>query len=385
VSWLFAGAFALAALLAYLSPLGLAPLVGLLGLACLAAERARLPRSVVLAAGGLLLWAAVSLAWSPIRPWLTAKGPVSALEHITLLEIVLFALAALLASGAARKLHAERSARVVRSLRWSMLALAVMLVVDSLAGGRIYAVLHALVEPPGPADFSQVWAARGGYVLAVLMWPWLAGLNGRARWLAPAPFLTVAAVTVLLHQDAPLLALIAGSAAFALVLAAGTRGLAIVGALHAAFWLATPWILRAVLPALDARLASGAIKPSWTVRLKIWRFAGDRIAEHPIRGWGMDASRAFGDSIPLHTHDWSLQVWLELGLPGAILAAALWLAILGYARRLPNRVQRAAAAGGISAYLVIGAVSFGLWQPWWLAVGVLAVLAQIVVSRSEAL
>ena len=374
----------MAALLAYLAPLGLAALVGLLGLACLGAQRARLPRPVVLTAGAVLLWAGASLAWSPARPWLAAKGWVSGIEHVTLLETVLFALTAFWAAGAALSLDAERAARTMRALRWSILALAAMLAADSLAGGKIYGALHRLVETPGPADFSQVWAARGGYVLAVLMWPWLAGLKGRARWLAPVPFLTVAAVTVLLHQDAPLLALIAGSAAFALVLAAGTRGLAIVGALHAAFWLATPWALRALLPALDARLAAGAIKPSWTVRLKIWRFAVDRIAEHPIRGWGMDASRAFGDSIPLHTHDWSLQAWLELGLPGAVLVAALWLAILASARRLGSAVQRAAAAGGMSAYLTIGAVSFGLWQPWWLAVGVLAILAQIVASRTRA-
>jgi hypothetical protein len=36
----------------------------------------------------------------------------------------------------------------------------------------------------------------------------------------------------------------------------------------------------------------------------------------------------------------------------------------------------------MTAYLAIGAVSFGLWQPWWLAVGVLAVLGAIIGARA---
>jgi hypothetical protein len=33
------------------------------------------------------------------------------------------------------------------------------------------------------------------------------------------------------------------------------------------------------------------------------------------------------------------------------------------------------AAGALVTYLVIGGVSFGVWQEWWLALGALAVIA----------
>jgi O-antigen ligase len=368
--------------LAYLAPLGLAPLAGLLGLACLPARRAPLPWPLLAGLGALLSWAAVSLLWSPVRPWMTAHGLVSAIEHVTLLEVGVLALTALSAAGAALAVDRETAAHVTLAFRWSILVLAILLGLDSLAGGRVYATLAALVRPAGAVDFTAIWAARGGYVLAVVMWPWLAGLPGRARWMAPVPFLAVTAVSVFLRQDAPLFALIAGSAAFALVLVAGVRGLAALGAAQTAFWLSAPWIVQAAGVGAHLRQEAGAIKPSWAERLRIWRFASDRVAEHPWRGWGMDASRSFGDTIPLHPHNWPLQVWLELGVPGAVIVTGLSLGMLRGIAGLRSPIQRAAAAGAMSAYLAVGAVSFGLWQSWWLAVGVLAGLGLIVVCKS---
>ena len=383
VGWLFAAGFALTAPLAYLTPLGLAPLVGVVGLGCLAFDRPSPPRAALIGLGDLVLWAGLSMVWSPARPWLAAQGLMSAVDHVTLLQIATFALLALLAAASALKLDAGASGRIVGVLGWSILALAAILAVDSAARGKVYAGLAALVQSSGPVDYSKVWAARGGYVLAVLMWPWTASLSRRARWFLPAPFLGVAAVTLLLGQDAPLMALIVGSAAFVLTFAWGTRGLVALGAAQAAFWLGAPWAVHLVVSTVGARTAQSAIKPSWTERLRIWRFASDRVMEHPWRGLGMDASRTFGDQIPLHPHDWSLQIWLELGLPGAVLVTGLWLGLLRCVQDLRRPAQRAAAAAGLSAYLAIGAVSFGIWQTWWLAVGVLAILAQIAVSRRD--
>ena len=41
----------------------------------------------------------------------------------------------------------------------------------------------------------------------------------------------------------------------------------------------------------------------------------------------------------------------------------------------------AAAVAAASAYLVMGAVSFGVWQEWWLAVGALAATACLALQR----
>jgi O-antigen ligase len=385
VALLFAAVFVLAALLAYLSPLGLAPLAGLAGLACLRARRAPPSRASVAAFGALFLWAGASMFWSPARPWLHARSPVSAIEHVTLLVLALLAFLSSLALRAAPRLEPPEARRPAAALRWSVLGLAVLLAVESAEGGRLYAALARLQQPDMTEDLVRIYTARGGYVLAVLMWPWLCALPGRARWWAPTPFLAVAAVSLRLHEAAPLMALLAGAAAFGVVLAAGRWSLALLGAVHAAYWLGAPWVVRLAERFVDFDRLTGAIKASWSVRLGVWRFAADRIAEHPWRGWGMDAARSFGEAIPLHTHNGALQLWLELGLPGAVLVTALWLGLLRRASSHENRFQRAAAAAGMSAWLAIGAVSFGLWQPWWLAVGALAALGWIVAAKADPL
>ena len=359
-------------------------MVALAGLAAgLAAPRLALSRSGLLGLGALLVWAAASMVWSPARPWLHARSLVSAIEHLSLLELSLLAAFAALAIGAAARLEPAEARLPAALFRWSVLGLALILAVDSADRGAIYGALARILQPGEDADLVRIYTARGGYTLAVLMWPWLATLSGRARWLAPAPFVAVAAVSLLLHEAAPLTAVLAGSAGFALVFAAGTRGAAILAGLQAAYWLGTPWLVRLAERVIDFDHLGHAVRPSWAIRLGIWRFAVDRVAEHPLRGWGFDSARTFEPAIPLHPHDAALQVWLELGLPGALLVTGLWLGLLRRAASRPDRQQRAMAAAGASAYLTIGAISFGVWQPWWLAVGVLGMLATVLVARSK--
>ena len=92
------------------------------------------------------------------------------------------------------------------------------------------------------------------------------------------------------------------------------------------------------LPALAE--TADAVKLSAGHRLLIWSFAGDRIAERPLAGWGLDSSRTIpggrdpirpGETwMPLHPHNAPLQLWLELGVPGAVLFALL-VALAWYA------------------------------------------------------
>jgi O-antigen ligase len=92
----------------------------------------------------------------------------------------------------------------------------------------------------------------------------------------------------------------------------------------------------------------------------------------------MDASRAIPQEdrrlapnmeiMPLHPHNALLQVRLELGLPGAALVAAilsiLFAKVIG---GIGDRTARAFAAGAAGAYLAVAAVSYGMWQNWWMA------------------
>lgn len=119
------------------------------------------------------------------------------------------------------------------------------------------------------------------------------------------------------------------------------------------------------------------VKVSAGHRLLIWSFAGDRIAERALAGWGLDSSRAIpggqdpiraGETwMPLHPHNAALQLWLELGVPGAVLFALLVAFVWRALAAAPWPPLFAAAAGaGLTTALVGCFATYGIWQEWWL-------------------
>jgi O-antigen ligase len=145
----------------------------------------------------------------------------------------------------------------------------------------------------------------------------------------------------------------------------------------AALVLLTPLIVMVA----QAVLASRTLPISWGQRVGYWMHAMERLSEHPWRGWGLEASRAFSPAIQLHPHNGALQAWLELGMIGAGVLALTWAFVF---RRLAGDARdlvTCAAAGSAAVYLFFGMVSFGLWQEWWLALGALAAMMAALAKR----
>jgi O-antigen ligase len=175
----------------------------------------------------------------------------------------------------------------------------------------------------------------------------------------------------------PRLALLAGIAVFALVLWFGRAVVKAMAAATAAAILLAPILVATLLrsPALEDWLAAKSF--SGLHRLHIWLFVVRRIEDRPLLGWGLDSARSMpggrdlllGEqaTLPLHPHNAALQVWLELGAVGAILMAAIALAIGQAVWRLSDPVARAGAAAVYAAAFVVLSASFGVWQNWWLA------------------
>lgn len=353
---------AIVPIMAWLGPLGFAILLALAGLLCAPAIRIReadRPIAVVLLA--LLGWAALSSLWSPFHPTKAANSV--ALKAA--LQLVLYWSAWQGAQAADRRL----AALALRVLAFGLAAYGALLVVEAYTSGGVYEAVRDALHMHMRPDLARKNVAHGSFVLA-LLWPVAATAGKRAGaplWLAAPMALGAADLAYIFLSDAPVLAvglaLLAGGAVWAAP-RLGPRVLA-VGAAAGILLMPLPMLL------IKQSDLAAHMPLSYAERLGYWDYAADRIAEKPWWGWGLDASRTFSPHIQLHPHNGALQVWLELGAVGAGLAALVW--IIAFRRLADERrnLVAAGAAGSMAIYLFFGAVSFGVWQEWWLALGAL--------------
>jgi O-antigen ligase len=262
--------------------------------------------------------------------------------------------------------------RTLAVLAWGLAGLGVVLLIEALTGGAIYQALRNALHDPIRPDLGRKNLAQGSFVLA-LLWPVAAAAGSRAGapvWLAAPMALGAAVAAQRFFADAPVLAVALAVGVGAVVWLWPRIAPKAMGVAAAVFVLAMPLIVLG-----GHAVGFGARLPlSWSQRVGYWTYALDRIAEHPWRGWGLDASRTFSPHIQLHPHNGPLQVWLELGVLGAALAALVWACVFRRLARDRRSLVAAGAAASAAVYLLFGSVSFGTWQEWWLALAALAAL-----------
>ncbi|PZR32634.1 O-antigen ligase [Caulobacter segnis] len=378
-------------LLGYLAPKQFAAVLSLVGL--LAAPglfRARPPVLPLFALALLVLWSLISLSWTPALPDPAKLKKFGAVESFTAIKLFL----QLGLYGSAVVMLGQMSTRSARLAARVMLVsaglLAVVTCIDGLLHAPIYQAVRKASGDPIRPDLAMVKVSMGTYPLVLLLWPCVrvlqaSGIKGR-RLLIAALFVLILIGAHVTGADAPVAALLLGGLTWLAVRLTGKPfARALIPIVSALFIFAPIIVLWGVQSGAFTWLHA-LVPPSWDHRLNIWAFAAERILVHPMRGWGIDASRTFGLAIPLHTHNAPLQIWLELGAFGAAMAAAFfaWIlyGVLGWIER--DRRDGAMAAAVVVSYLVVGALSFGVWQEWWLALGALAAIACGVAQKTGA-
>lgn len=388
LSWVALAFAALIAPLAYAANLGFAPVTALAGLLCLPLiARARAPSRGIWLLIALLIWALASYGWSPAAPDPAALGSLKSLEGVTGLKLV-FELALYASFALAMRAVPPRAAeRALMAAAVLLSAMTAVMLVEAFAGAQVYRGIKAALGQPTSPDLAIRNIARACYVLALLLWPLAVFLSSRGRR-AWAVTLAVGCLvcSVALGVDSPIAALIVSGVVFALVLRFGARALWACIAGVAIYFITAPVFVSLASGAGAMHETPGRIgKASWTARLQIWSSVDRLILAKPLSGWGLDSSRSWPDLIPLHPHDAAMQLWLELGPIGAGLAALFfaWLFSRIAVLAQSDRTMAAAAAASTTAYVIMGALSFGVWQEWWLAIGAgaIAVCAWAAASR----
>ncbi|WP_161625013.1 O-antigen ligase family protein [Paramagnetospirillum caucaseum] len=367
------------------APLGLAPLGAVAALACLPLvirERSwgNLPAAVLWLPLLLAVWAAVSALWAIDPREALAGAAKQALSTIGGLILV----------AAALDLDQKDRRRLAWYLMAGSLAGAALLTAEYLTDRGISSLIAKAKHRPLVGIKSPL--NRGATILILCTATCMAQFrHSKPRW----PLVVSAIALLAMFSSDSLstrLAALTGLAAGAIVMAWPRRGIHLVIAAVAALWIVAP-IGAANMPSPHYTFQHWTWLPlSSHHRTTIWGFTGSHIAEKPIIGWGMEASRQLPGAddevqlwrtfdngqprlgitesmLPLHPHNGILQIWLELGVFGALLAGAFLVRVLAGIDRLDSadRTGRAIACGIYCAALTIGTTSYGIWQSWWQA------------------
>lgn len=346
---------------------------------------------------GLLAWAGLSLLWSPV------------FERSAHLWSVLAMVGAVAIGG----LEASRRppSPAARAVVFKVLLFVVCLVLC------VYCANYLTDMPLYWAFYDAGWQDkipfehtlnRGLSFLTLLAWPLLAWLLACRAWIMLAVLLGGLIVTLMLGSSAAAMAAFvcgAGAAALGAVLSPaairwGLRILALVAA------LAGPWLLTQGVA--QHREGFHGAESSVLARLEILALYADPLAARPVLGWGIGTATevpltpiapelyvgppALQEGTPpagaffhidpasmtVHPHNNFVEIWLELGVVGVLLAAGLAWWTAGRIGQLPGRLDRAAASGVFVGIILIASSAYGIWQEDWLGhILFIAVLARL--------
>lgn len=279
----------------------------------------------------------------------------------------------LVAAAAALSPREARIAR--RAMALGGLLLVGLMLVETTSGAALTRLFRGVDAATLDRLSNGAPLSRGGTMLALFLWPALAAIrHWHGRW-STLPVLAAAAVALWLQPiEATVVAALVALVVFALAHLVGGAARRAGGVLVVAALLAPP-LFAAALPAIYDSGDLAAMAHSHRHRVQIWIYALERIAERPVLGWGFDSSRELmgtgGEAVredapmSLHTHNVTLQAWMELGLAGVAIIATLgwtlWRRAAGLGAAAP------AALAGMAAVLVFAEISRGAWQHWWLA------------------
>ena len=380
----------LAPIVAVVAPLGLAPFLGVSAVALLGLRRVRTgtwlfrPNQATVVVMVLFAWTLASYFWSN-------DANVFADKILHLLGI-LIAGVVFLDGSSDLDLDARRLVRRMLIIGFAV-GLAVVFV-DRFSDASLLRWILAIY----PEKYvTLVSYNRAVTVLALLIWPAALAIWRRRPILAIAVWTVSLAIIVSFESNAAIAALLVGAAAFALVYWSPVRATTAIGLVLAAMILVSPLIPSWLPDRTALKPYQEMITSSGYHRVLIWKFVSEKIAERPLLGWGFNTSRSIPGSkrelreldvsaaaLPLHPHNAALQLWLELGLPGAALGAVLIAGIMFRIGRMATaRIDKAAAAGLVLCVVTIGNLSYGVWQSWWLAaIWLAAVFMGVTIERT---
>lgn len=318
------------------------------------------PHSLALLA--LIVWAGVSILWTP-----NAKAAAGRLPPL-LLTYLLFVAATACVRDRVRLSD-------VNLIPIGVALAAVALALEYLPGAPFASLME--IDPDG--GDSQ----RAAMLLAVLVWPAVGSLLWKNRfWQA----VVLGAVTILalwlVRNLVVFSAFIAGTLAFLLALWRPRQAPLVIGGASLVMLVFAPlagWLM--------ARYGGFLLPREGDALVGVWRDVTYALRDHVFTGFGFDASsalmRGVNGEILASPRNAALQIWLELGVIGVAIAA-LALALTYLATTWLVEKHRPAVLAVFAAASVMMYSGLAAWQSWWLTTLGLTSISLTFVSRLAA-
>lgn len=245
------------------------------------------------------------------------------------------------------------------------------------------------------AQRLKSYAAIMPCLAPVLLW---AGLRLRGAWLACGGIAIVfGLLLVVATQNRAAQAGYIGACGLTLIALAvrrlpRTARIATIVALLAVAAMAAVMVVgRLPQMPFDGRAVTGL--PTWLIdehRQVIWGFVWDRGLERPWFGWGPSTANLIPGAndpiprigqtyVPLHAHNWVLQLAFDVGFVGlaaAVVTLGLFVRNLGR-----GSIGNWPALGLTGAFFVSTLANFSIWQSWWQSVFVILLSICLTGSR----
>jgi O-antigen ligase len=324
--------------------------------------------AMAIALGLIPIWAFVSALWA-MDVQLAIQGAGKLLGSTMMIGVLLFV---------ADNLNPREKLLVQWAVVIGFALLLIEAFIDALSGGAVGSALFGSIATRDGLS----WVHSSAMMLSLMVWPlgvvmlrlgrfWVFGflyallivLNWKISYGTGIVIVAASSVVAVAtwYFTKPLLKLLMVGTACAVL----TMPALVMLKPDASFFASQTWVSNSALH-----------------RLHIWDFATSKIVEHPLLGWGMNAARIVpggkqgaidtrgnhGELMPLHPHNAALQIWLELGVAGALTAAAFSLLFFLHLLRsnLDDREKSLIVGQAISLFVVLWA-GFGIWQSWLLA------------------
>ena len=319
---------------------------------------------------------------------------------------------------AAHVLNERQSERVFRWLSYLMLVLTVLLAAEAITQFGLRNWINRRFFHGARPEMVVVRVSDSNFLLLYMFWPLTLYFMAR-RWVVAiiAMVLTLVGLSVVVGTDAQILALVVSTFVF-FAARYWPRDLwrrrivpeRVMAVLVGLFLLVFPFLILGLTRARVLSALAPHVGASTQARFAIWEFAVILASKKPVWGWGFESARNFDPIIPDHPHSPALQAWLELGIPGLVLIAAVWFFIFwcmapkgegappveetGFvelsASREPvsgqSEEQRArpyVLALGVT-FFVVNAISYGMWRDWIYTQGAFSTAAMILSIKAVA-